>query len=211
MFDVWRVLTEKRENTVPLTAATARQIGQMRRSFMAYADNFKGLATTRAELAPRFMALFGDYLRQVGGSFVDFVRMIDPNVPAERTAYRAHPSYQAAEYLRRLVSRRDTGDNRQKPVRSNVAALARITAAFLKTVADPEVVWRAFESELGFTARQIGRLKQIVGATQPLVAVEVNRPHRATVIHIPTAAEASAEAEPVQRRRPGRPRRQVAA
>lgn len=172
-----------------LTPALERQIVALRRPFAAFAERFGALSATRAELAPQFMRIFGAYTQQqAGGTFVAFVRKLDPEVPAERTAYRAHKSYQAAEYLRRLVARREPGGNRAPAApatRSNLTALARALATILPLVRDVQVVWRAVESELGFTARQVGRLQQVVAATQPLLTLPNARPMTPRVVHMP--------------------------
>lgn len=162
-----------------------RQIDALKRPFTAFRTRFAALSQDRATLAPQFMRVYGAYLRSAGGTFVSFVRLLDPTVPAERSAYRANPSYQAADYLRRLVSRRDAaGTNRTPATRSNLTALARLLATIVPLVRDPQVIWRAVETEFQFSARQVGRLRQVTNETRPLLTLQNARPSIARPIHI---------------------------
>jgi hypothetical protein len=171
-------------NDQAISKKTKKGIDALKKPFMAFSTAFGALAISRAELAPKFMKVYGAYLQETGGSYVDFVRMVDPSVPADRAAYREHKSYKAAEYLRRLVARRDVKGNRQKPVRSNLAAMARLIATIQPLVADVEAFWKGLSAEFGLTARQTGRLRQVVGASQPLLKINVARPSPVRVIHV---------------------------
>lgn len=178
--------------TVEMSAALKRQIEALRKPFHAFAHDFGKLAETRAELAPKFMSAYGTYLQQTGGSFVDFCRLIDPSIPAERSAYRAHKSYQAADYLRRLVARRDVGARRTRPVRSNVTVLARALGSLLPLVKDQDQFWSGVAAEFGLTQRQVGRLRTVTGEVKPLLDLRGVKPTQTRIVHVPTEAEAKA-------------------
>lgn len=176
-----------------MPAAVNRMVEGLRKPFMAFVEQFTAITAARAELAPKFMRIYGAYMQATGETFVAFVRVLDPNVPAERAAYRGHPTYAAADYLRRLVARSQTasGKRRTPATRSNLLALARTLATIVPLVKDPDIIWRAVETEFGFTARQVGRLRQVVSETKPLLAIHA-KATTAEPIHIETPAKAGA-------------------
>lgn len=176
-------------------AAIERQIDAIRRPFMAYATAFGRIMETRGELAPRFMRAYYAWANADGkGGFVAFVRKIDPEVPtASRSTdgvdgYRDHPSYNAAQYLRRKVE----GGNRQPARRSNVSPLARMIATVLQVIR-PENATAVVDSigrEFGFTARQITRLQELVGKAQPVMRLPGVRPVAAPrLVHVALPTE----------------------
>lgn len=179
-----------RPKRVGLSLKLTNAIHGLKKPFLAFSQQFGILAESRAELAPRFMRVHGSYLQEGGGSFVDFVRLLDPSVPADRTAYRAHKGYQAADYLRRLVSRRDVTGNRAKPVRSNLNAMARLIATIQPLVVDQAAFWGGISTEFGLSVRQTTRLKQVVSASQPLIKITAKPQRNVKVIHV--APEAAA-------------------
>lgn len=188
---------------VELSKSVAKQIEALRAPFKAYAAQYGKLAATRAELAPRFMQAFGAWMQEVGGSFVEFCRLVDPGIPQDRTAYRTHQSYQAADYLRRLVSRRDTGERRTQPVRSNLTATARLLATILPLVRDTDALWEGIAVELGLKPRQITRLKEVTSAVKPLIDLSGIRPLRdVKIIHVEQPAAAPAASEEGEHRTP---------
>lgn len=179
--------------TTEMTASLQRQVDALRKPFTAFSHQFGALTESRSALAPKFMKTFGVYLTQTGGTFVSFVRLLDATVPAERDAYRGHKSYQAAEYLRRLVSRREPGARSTSRGSSALVNFARMVKTVLPIVRGEDTVWRALESECGFTARQITRLRSVVNATAPLLTLSGHpRPMLARVIHVKTVDEQAA-------------------
>lgn len=176
------------EGTV--SAKVKKAIDGIKRPFMAYASAFGKVAETRAELAPKFMKAYGMYLSEGGRQFTAFVRMIDPAVPMHRDeengerGYRDHPSYQAADYLRRLDNRQDRGDNRARPVRSGMVKLARLIAVVQAISSEPELLWKGIQTEFNMTDRQITSLKRVVATVQPLVKIPNIKPARLTVVHV---------------------------
>lgn len=185
-----------------MTAALRKEIDGLRKPFAGFASDFAKLSETRGELAPKFWKVFGNYTAQVGGSFVDFVRVLDPTVPSDRAAYRAHRAYQAADYLRRLVSRRDTGGRATRPVRSNVTIMARLLATLIPLVKDQESLWQGLGAELGLRPRQLTRLRNEVATVRPIVEINAKPVETLKVIHMPTPQEIEArQAQKSQRRR----------
>lgn len=179
---------------VQITAALKKEIDGLRKPFASFVAAFGALSVTREELAPKLIKAYGSYLAQVGGTFVDFVRVLDSSVPADRTAYRVHKAYMAADYLRRLVSRRDTGGRAVKPVRSNLNMLARLLATLVPLVKDSEGLWSGLATELSLKPRQVSRLRAVVASVQPLIELKLKPIQSATVIHMPTVEEREAVA-----------------
>lgn len=178
----------------PMTVGLRNKIDGLKRPFTAFVNSFQSITTTRAELAPKFMQVFGTWQAETGKPFVDFVRALDPTVPADRAGYRGHKSYQAADYLRRLVARRDTGPNRRaaRPLRNNVAIMARLLKTILPLISNADVVWRAMNEELGLNNRQVTALKQRTEAEEPLMKLRGARPMSATVVHVEPAEQPQA-------------------
>lgn len=168
--------------TAGVGAVLARQMEQIRAQFNQFRDGFAAITERRAELAPRFMRVYGAWVTATGGNFVAFVRVIDPTVPADRDAYRNHASYQAAVYLQRLAG--GTRRAAVRPVRSNLTALARTLATIRQVVRDEDTLWRAIETELGFTQRQMTKLRAVVAATQPLLNLPNAHRVNARIVHM---------------------------
>lgn len=179
-----RKATMKAAEPEGLTVVLRRQIMALRPQFTAFTTQFAALSVSRGTLAPVFMRVYGAYVQQSnGGTFVNFVRLLDSEVPSERAAYRSHKSYQAADYLRRLVGQRNTG-RRTPATRSNLTALARTIATIVPILRDANIIWRAVEQEFGFTARQMTRLRAVVAEAQPLLALPGHAKGQARVIHV---------------------------
>jgi hypothetical protein len=160
---------------IVLTPRTQKVIDAVRPLFGNFAKDFGVLAARRSDLAPKFMQAFGVYYAETQDTFVNFVRLLDPTVPAERDAYRAHKVYQAADYLRRLVSARvgsaeGGGDPSTMPV-PTIESMARMLAAVLPLVQPTAVpsLWAAIESELRWTPRQVAKLQRLTDSAAPLV------------------------------------------
>ncbi len=90
-------------HTTTVSLALRREIDTLKGQFIPYVEASSTLTTRRKDLAPGFMRLYKRYKRETGGTFVAFVRELDPKMPAERNAYKDHPSYQSGLYLRRLI------------------------------------------------------------------------------------------------------------
>lgn len=168
-----------------LSSVTRRGIDAIRKPFVNFVKGFKDLAVSRAELAPKFIKAFGAYQKDTGGTFLSFVALLDPSVPvADRDAYRVHPSYAAAQYLRRLSGRTDTGANRARPLRSNLANLARLIATILPVMADAEAFWTGLADQFGLRPRQVAKLRQVVAASKPLVDLHLTRKVPVRIVNV---------------------------
>lgn len=88
-------------------------IDELRPAFRDVGQTLEHLTTKRVEIAPAFMKAFTLWRRETRRPFIAFVHELDPRVPVnDRTAYRAHPSYQAALYLQQLATNPDQGKRR---------------------------------------------------------------------------------------------------
>lgn len=89
-----------------MTRETARQIRVARQ---ALRRSMCGLGFVRgaSQLAARpFMQAFRAWSAETACySFVAFVQYLDPTVPTVREEYLEHPTYQAADYMRRLAKK----------------------------------------------------------------------------------------------------------
>lgn len=78
-------------------------LDELRPEFRALGTGLEALTRKRADLAPDFLKAWTLWRRETHRTFVAFVQALDPNVPANRKAYKAHPSYKAAEYILKLA------------------------------------------------------------------------------------------------------------
>lgn len=168
---------------VLLSTKLARLIDQLRQPFADYASLAEGLAETRASLAPRFMKTCHAWQEETGGTFVQFVRVLVPDLPMKRDEYRATPVFQAADYLRRLIGREPTAPRVDAttgkplpPAISPLEALSRVMASILPLLggASPEL-WSAFAAELHWSDLQIKRLQTLTTSVEPLLEAHVPR------------------------------------
>lgn len=148
---------------VALSTSTSKLVAGIRDDFGAFVDGFVSLTTDRSTLAPKFMRAFEAWAKETKGSFVDFVRVLDAKVPADRDGYRAHPTYQAADYLRRKQAdagrERDTTPEDERPVSLNTA-LVYLLATVMPIVDPTESIWHAFTKEMRWSPEQAQRLKE---------------------------------------------------
>lgn len=144
----------------PLSPKTLHMIDDIRKPFGAFVEDFGTLTASRAALAPKFMKVFAAYASDSGGSFVQFCRVLDPKVPFDRDGYRAHPTYQAADYLRRLAVRDTTPaasiPESERPV-TPLVALARLIA----TLKISDQVWTIFVENMHWSENQAKRLRKL--------------------------------------------------
>lgn len=154
------VHTSSKDDPKP-TASTRKLVDALRSDFGAYVENFKVMAADRSELSPRFMAAFDAWAKDTGGTFVAFVRSLDASVPEDRDGYKAHPTYQAADFLRR----KNADANRpplpvgKRPV-SVYDALAIIVATVLPAVDHNGAIWNAFVREVKWTKERADALRE---------------------------------------------------
>ena len=165
--------------TVDLSTKTSSLIEGIRRPFLSFSKDFAGLVHSKAELAPKFMKAFRAWEKETDGTFVAFIRVLDPSVGEDRDDYRAHKTYQAADYLRRLDSRPEPEERTGTSPATHLLGLTRVVATILDLVAEDQQprLWAALEKELHWTDTQIDRLKAKVGETEPIARL---RPPKGT-------------------------------
>jgi len=80
-------------------------LDEIRPAFRDLGQGLDRLTQKRAELAPAFMKAYAVWRRETHRPFIAFVHELDRSMPVtDRTAYRSHPSYRAAEYLKQLAA-----------------------------------------------------------------------------------------------------------
>lgn len=153
---------EKPGPKLALSIKTRNLVDAIREQFFAFVDQFQQMTISRAELAPKFMRAFAAWQLESGGTFVGFVRLLDPKIPEGRDAYRRTPTYQAADYLRRLLAQADREPipEENRPV-SAYLALARLVATVLPAVDPTGVIWQAFVREMNWSEAAAERLKTV--------------------------------------------------
>jgi hypothetical protein len=148
-----------------ISSKTERLIDQVRQPFKQYSHGFGAVLTTRAELAPKFMRAFDAWKSETEGSFVRFVQLFDPTVPEAFAEYRNHKTFQAADYLARLVRQQERGertpvDAAHKPA-TPLVALARLVATVLPAVDPAGALWAAFVREMHWSPQQADRVRAL--------------------------------------------------
>lgn len=155
----------------PLSTKVATLVDTLRIPFRAFVDGFESLTTARAELAPKFMKAFGAWTAETGGTFVGFVREMDPTVPESREGYRSHKAYQAADYLRRLSApgrlAREPVPLDQRPV-TPLVALSRLVATVLVPLDTTGSIYAAWLRECHWSDEQGERLKALAQREGPV-------------------------------------------
>jgi hypothetical protein len=153
----------------PLSRQLAAAVDELRPQFAELTDAIKALSVRRAHIAPAFMRLYHRYRQETGRTFVAFVKELDPSVPADRSGYQNHRSFQAALYLRRLADAPETTVQNRKTV-TPYQLLVPVTKSLLQLHAHPSAVWGALERASRWNARNMERLRRDVARTAPLVA-----------------------------------------
>jgi hypothetical protein len=181
------------ETVAPLKASTLRRIEAVRPAFKAHVTMFTHMDKKAGELAPDFMRAFRMWKAETEGSFVTFVRLFDDTVPVNRDpdpkdrqnqGYRAHSTYRAADYLRRLVpveeGEREESDERAGPLSVSVA-FVRLLAAIVALIPGNQVekLWEVIGTELQWSERKVSTLREEVEEVEPLVEAKAERGHLA--------------------------------
>lgn len=162
-----------------MTAKTRKAVDALRAPFRAFSSDYANISATRGELAPSFMKAFNAFKIDTDLTFVDFVRVFDSTVGPTRDEYRAHKSYQAADYLRRLVQQsqapKATGSTVLRA--SALDGLARVLKSVLPLISADQVprLWETIEKELHWTERQLQALQNRVDAADPVMNVRPQR------------------------------------
>lgn len=159
---------------VVLTARTVRLVDDIRVPFKAFSEGHALLEKGRQQLAPKFMRACAAWQEETSGTFVAFVQLLDPTVPADRDGYKAHTTYAAADYLRRLMgaaaTRQGKGDSDGEKPASPVQVIAALLATMAPVVENMDAVWSAFETRLHWSSQRVKHLQQLVGQSPPLLA-----------------------------------------
>lgn len=168
---------------VPLSAALRRELRGLQKPFNSFVQSFRLISIDREKFAPVFMKTFGHWKKEVErrtgkrAEFTNFVRMLDPSIGPSRADYRAHHTYQAADYLRRKMS--PTTRDRVATGRATALDLAaRAIAALVQLVpnTEREALWKTLTTQAkGWTPRQLARLQKRTESVTPLVDVRTAR------------------------------------
>lgn len=158
------------ETAPVLSKKTVALVEGVRSQFVTYASTVGAMLSNRDELAPKFMRAFGAWQADTAGTFVQFVRFLEPALPEDSKAYKAHPVYTAADYLRRKVAQSERAKQAKASGRSEQAAtapatpldaIARILSALLPNITDKVRLWSMLGAELHWTERQISRVQHM--------------------------------------------------
>lgn len=160
-----------------LTVKVSKLLAELEPPFLAFAEGFAHLSTARSELAPQFMQACRAWQRETHGTFVAFVRLFDSTVPLHRAGYRAHTTYAAADYLRRLRNKRrgQSVPIEQRSV-SPLVALARLVATVMPVVDPTGTIWAAFVKAMNWSDEQAERLK-VLSAREGAISLPPRTKH----------------------------------
>lgn len=183
-------MTTTESTPVTLSAKVQKAIDAIKKPFSTYEHHFSVLETSREALATKFMHAFDLWKAEVkDGTFVDFCRVIDPRIPADRDGYRANNAYRAAENLRSLIAREKregvSPTERAKRIASAPVpprrAMAQLVAAVVPLLADDTlaVIYDTLRERARWTEGQVSSLRALVEKETPLVTI---RPPKGTVI-----------------------------
>lgn len=184
-------------STPDLSAKVKRAVDAIKKPFVQFTRDFAALAMKREDLAPKFMKAFGMWQAETAGTFVDFVRMLVPDVGNTRAEYRNHRAYQSADYLRRIVGNANrkprTAAERASAPAPPTDAIARILASLLSVIPEDRqsTIWDALGSQLHWTNRQVQRLQTQVEHVDPLVQIRARVENLR--LSFPAASEAASE------------------
>ena len=153
-----------------LSKKTLALVEEVRAGFVGFSTEFNLLTSGRAELAPRFIRAFDAWVKETSGTFVAFVRVLDPALPTGRTDYRNHPSYQAALYLQGLsrAAEKPEVPANKRPI-TPLHALARVLATILPLIDDRGVLWATFLKQLHWSETQVKGLQAMVDHEKALM------------------------------------------
>ena len=144
-------------------------LAEIRPAFRELGHGLDTLTKKRVELAPSFMKTFALWTRETRRPFIAFVQALDPSVPAhDRTAYRRHPSYRAAEYLKELAANPDA---RAPKGLTPLAMLAVTIKSFLPMCGSQRDQKEALHALLGATKWRDSDRRRLLGKIKRAKAV----------------------------------------
>ena len=104
-------------------------LDELRPAFREMGQGFEQLTRKRAEVAPMFTRAYRLWQRETKKPFIAFVHELDSSMPVgDRSAYRHHRSYRAAQYLLQLAEQPEKTASRG---RSPLAVLAQTIKTLL--------------------------------------------------------------------------------
>lgn len=191
-----------------VSSKVLKAVDAIKKPFTQFVKDFASLATSREELAPKFMKAANAWMEETSGTFVDFVRYLVPDVGATRNEYRAHRAYQAADYLRRLVAQQARA-RREPTTEGTVApatpmnAMASLVASIMPLIPEDQKhrLWESFYVNLHWSQRQVERLQGLIGDADPLV--NIRTPRGQTMPNLRLAVPAPQEEEGAELPRTG--------
>lgn len=90
-------------STIRYSEKLKSALDDLRPSFRDAGHSLEALTRKRKELAPTFHKTWLLWRRETHRPFVAFIQALEPTMPGERNAYRNHPAYRAAYYLKQLA------------------------------------------------------------------------------------------------------------
>lgn len=142
-----------------------KELAALRDEFHDYLTSF----SSRSDFAPSFMKTYQHWHRATHGTFIAFVRALDPDVPAERAKYVQSRSWQAACYLKRLVEAPETQAKFRQSV-SPFRLLSRVLRTLLASVEPSayDAIWQAVAQSSHWRDRDLERLQRMTNRSGPL-------------------------------------------
>jgi hypothetical protein len=189
----------------PMSRSVKRLVDAIRQPFLSFSGDLSGLTVRRGELAPKFMKAYNAWAGETSGSFPVFCQVLDPSIGPTREEYRAHKSFQAADYLRRLVNQQNRPARDANAARPSTPmdAVARLLKTITPLIGADEItkLHEALKRELHWSDRQVTQLNTRVETVEPLA--QLRAPKGSTIAmpplrivmnrHVPTPTEQPAQ------------------
>lgn len=189
-----------------LSAKVQKAVDEIKSQFTGFVRSFEALEAKRGDLAPKFMKAANMWQAETGGTFIDFVRFLVPEVGETVKEYKAHRAYQAADYLRRKAAGpRNLGGDVTQGAGGNagpgttqetpMVVLERLLASLLPSIPEKaqEQIYAALKESSNWTDNRIETLRTRVDEVDPLVEIKGRSLDRITfkaVIHEQESAAA---------------------
>jgi hypothetical protein len=158
------------------SAKLGAALDELRPAFREVGQGLDQLTRKRAEIAPLFARVYQIWRRETKRPFIAFVRELDPTMPVnDRSAYRQHRSYRAAQYLRQLVEQSEKAGPRGL---TPLALLALTIKSFLPlcgSVKDQRAVLEALAKTSRWRDRDIRKLIARIRRARPIAMPNLPR------------------------------------
>lgn len=171
-----------------LSAKVKKMVDGVRETFTAFKGNYIALKKARDAFAPTFVKAFDAWKVETSGTFIGFVRLLDPSVPMAQKDYRDNDVYNAAIYIRRKIVN-PPGDRVERvgdAPATPMAGMARLIAAIKPLVPEDQLtkLWQIIAKELHWSEDQKARLEKLVEEAEPLLAVRAPKGGARPVLRI---------------------------